>query len=88
MGWIFLWYIGAMSLVAFACYASDKRRARRKAWRIPERVLLGLGFLGGAPGALLAMQCLHHKTRHGYFYVWNIVGLLWQVAVLCFCWIV
>ena len=50
-------------------------------WRVPEKVLLGLGFFGGAIGALAAMQIFRHKTKHYYFYVVNIIGLIWQVAV-------
>ncbi len=70
------------SLVALALYGADKRRAKRGAWRIPEKVLLGISFLCGAPGALLGMKLFRHKTQHVYFYVVNILGLLWQAALL------
>ena len=70
------------SLVAFALYGADKRRAKRGAWRIPEKVLLGIGFLCAAPGALLGMKLFRHKTQHVYFYVVNVLGLLWQFALL------
>ena len=48
------WYLvclaafAALSLVAFALYGADKHRARRGAWRIPEKVLLGFSFFGVA----------------------------------------
>ena len=80
--WIALAIIGFGSLVTFTLYGTDKRRAKRDAWRIPERVLLGIGFLCGAPGALLGMKTFRHKTKHIYFYVVNVLGLLWQVALL------
>ena len=70
------------SLIAFALYGIDKSRARRGAWRISEKTLLLTGFLVGAPGALLAMQLFRHKTRHGYFYFVNLLGLLWQIAAV------
>jgi uncharacterized membrane protein YsdA (DUF1294 family) len=70
------------SLVAFVLYGADKQRAKRGAWRIPEKVLLGIGFLCGAPGALLGMKLFRHKTQHVYFYIVNVLGLLWQVALL------
>ena len=70
------------SINSFYLYAIDKRRAKRGAWRLPERMLLSAGFIGGALGALVAMQLLRHKTRHYYFYLVNILGLAWQVALI------
>ena len=78
---IYLAILGIISLVAFVTYFADKVKAKRGAWRVPEKVLLGMGFLGGAIGALAAMQIFRHKTKHYYFYVVNILGLIWQVAV-------
>ncbi|MBQ8404230.1 MAG: DUF1294 domain-containing protein [Clostridia bacterium] len=71
-----------MSAIAFILYAVDKAKAKKGAWRIPEAVLLGWGFLGGAVGALVAMKNLRHKTKHWYFWAVNILGLLWQVALV------
>ena len=79
---LFLGYLALLSLVAFVLYALDKAKARRGAWRIPEKTLLLTGFCGGAVGALLAMQLFRHKTKHFYFYVVNVLGLTWQL-VLC-----
>ena len=70
-----------VSVIAFCFYAADKKKAKKGAWRIPEKVLLGLGFLGGAIGALLGMKLLRHKTKHWYFWAVNIAGLLWQIAL-------
>ena len=81
---IFLIYAGVASLVAFLLYGIDKGKAKRGAWRISEKALLLSGFLGGAVGALLAMQLLRHKTKHFYFYVVNVLGLAWQVALAVF----
>ena len=71
-----------ISLAAFLLYGADKTRAKRNAWRIRESLLLGIGFLGGAVGALLAMRVLRHKTKHIYFWIVNILGLAWQLALL------
>lgn len=70
-----------LSVIAFCMYAADKKKAKKGAWRIPEKVLLGLGFLGGSIGALLGMKLLRHKTKHWYFWAVNIAGLLWQIAL-------
>lgn len=71
-----------MSAIAFIAYASDKKKAKKGAWRIPEKVLLLLGFLGGSVGALLAMKCLRHKTKHWYFWAVNWAGFVWQIGLL------
>ncbi len=73
-----------VSVIAFAFYASDKKKAKAGAWRVPEKVLLGLGFFGGSIGALLGMKLLRHKTKHWYFWAVNIAGLVWQVGLAVF----
>ena len=74
--------LAVMSLVTFCTYAADKIKAKNGAWRIPEKVLLLLSFFGGGIGGYLAMQLVRHKTRHWYFHVVNIIGVIWQVALL------
>lgn len=66
-----------MSLVAFAVYGWDKRRAGRGEWRVSERTLHGLELLGGWPGALVAQGFFRHKRRKLSFMVvyWLIVAL-------------
>ena len=79
-GALAVWLI-AINLVTFAVYGADKRRARRGAWRVPEKTLFLLPLLGGSVGALLGMCVFHHKTRHWYF-VWGIPAiLLAQIAL-------
>jgi uncharacterized membrane protein YsdA (DUF1294 family)/cold shock CspA family protein len=51
-----------LSLVTYAAYASDKRRAQTDAWRIPEVYLHGLEIVGGWPGAWMAQRRLRHKS--------------------------
>ena len=80
---IFCIYAAVMSLIGLILYGTDKARAKRGAWRIPEKVLLGVPFFGGAVGGLLGMLLFRHKTRHWYFWAVNLVGLLWQIAVFC-----
>ncbi len=45
----------------------DKVKAKRKAWRIPERRLFEIALLGGSVGSLLGMYLFHHKTKHPKF---------------------
>ena len=60
--WLLLW-----SLAAFIAMGTDKRRAKKGAWRVPEATLFLFALLGGALGATLGMHVFHHKTRHWYF---------------------
>ena len=71
-----------LCLVALVLYADDKWKSRMGHWRIRESVLLAVGFFGGALGALLGMILFHHKTSRWYFWLVNVLGLLWQAALL------
>jgi len=80
------WYViaSAMTLVLFAV---DKAAARRGVRRTSEQTLHRLEWLGGWPGALLAMKLLRHKSRKRHFYVvtWFIAAvhvLAWIGATL------
>jgi uncharacterized membrane protein YsdA (DUF1294 family) len=77
-------YFLIMNLAAYIAYGRDKRLAKQKKWRTPEKVLLSLSFFGGALGALAAMQLFRHKTKHWYFHAVGIAGLLWQAALLLY----
>lgn len=45
----------------------DKKRSQNNKWRISEKHLLTIGFLGGAFGAYIGMKRFRHKTRHKAF---------------------
>ena len=79
--YLYLLYLAALSFSTFFLYGADKRKAKKGAWRIPEKTLLLLGFFGGSVGGLLGMSAFRHKTKHAYFYVVNVIGLLWQAAL-------
>ena len=77
-------YLAAANVITALLYGADKAKARRGAWRIPERVLLGCGICGGALGALLGMRLFHHNTRHWYFTAINTAALLAWAALLAY----
>jgi uncharacterized membrane protein YsdA (DUF1294 family) len=62
-------YLLITNIIGFLLMGVDKSRARRHAWRIPERVLFGASLLGGSVGTWLGMYVFRHKTRHWYFVV-------------------
>ena len=77
-------YLILLSLITFILYYADKKKAEKKKWRIPEKVLLLSSFLGGAFGGYPAMLIFRHKTKgeHWYFTFINILGLLIHIAAL------
>ena len=75
-------YLAVVNLAAFALMGVDKRRAKRGAWRIPERTLFLPAILGGSPGAILGMQMFRHKTRHRQFMIGMPLILLVQLVIV------
>lgn len=67
------------NLSVLITYGIDKSKAKRGAWRIPEKILLLESFFLGGLGALLAGQLFHHKTRKWYFH------LVWYLGVVIAC---
>jgi len=56
-----------MNLLLFAFMGADKRKAKRRARRIPEKMLFTLAALGGGAGGILGMLLFRHKTKHVSF---------------------
>ena len=75
-------YLILMNLIGFGLMGVDKQRARRRDWRIPEKVLFGAALLGGSVGAWAGMYLFHHKTRHWYFVVGMPLILAVQAALV------
>ena len=74
-------YLSVINLAAFLTFGADKRRAKRRQWRVPERTLFLLALLGGSVGAICGMCAFHHKTRHWYFR-WGLPAILLAQAAL------
>ncbi len=79
--WFLVWLI-VWSVTAFLLYGYDKTQSKRNAWRVPERVLLGLALIGGAAGSLLGMALFRHKIRKTIFWAAGGVGLVVQLYLL------
>ena len=60
-------YLLVVNIAAFAVYGWDKMCAKRGMWRVPEKILLLLAFLGGSVGAMVGMAIFRHKTLHWKF---------------------
>ena len=75
-------YLVFMNIASFVMYGMDKYKAKKQAWRIPENALLMSAVCGGAYGAYLGMNFFHHKTKHVYFRVINLAGVIIWTGLL------
>ncbi len=58
-----------INIITFLVWGFDKFRATLQQWRVPEKTLYTIIFLGGGIGALLGMTIFRHKTRKPQFKV-------------------
>ena len=71
-----LWLVGT-NLLAVVLTVSDKVRAKKGKWRVPEDTLLFVALLGGAVGEYITM----HLIRHKKFMITLPVFILLQAAL-------
>lgn len=62
-----LLWLAVVNALGFALMGADKWKAKRGAWRIPEKTLYLPALLGGTPGVIAGMRVFRHKTRHKKF---------------------
>ncbi len=86
---ILILYFAVINLLAIFITISDKRRAVKHKWRVPESTLLLFSALGGSPAMFLTMKLIHHKTKHKKFMIGIPIILFLQLAaagVLVYFW--
>ena len=76
----FLIYLLIINLIGFFAMFLDKQKAKRGKWRISEKTLFLIAFVGGSLGTTLGMHTFRHKTKHLKF----VIG----VPVICVLWII
>lgn len=70
------------TIAFFLCYL-DKQKAIKSKRRIPERILLGISFIGGTFSFWIAMYLFHHKTKHLKFIILApIFTIMWIIIIL------
>ena len=74
------------NLLVFMIYGIDKSKAKRSAWRIPEKYLLSFAFILGGFGAWFAGIVFHHKTRKWYFKTVWFLGIVTTLVILYLIW--
>lgn len=77
-------FIIIINVITFILYGVDKRRAKRKRWRISEKNLLVFTFCGGGLGAILGMLSFHHKTKHWKFRILVPIFFIMQLILLIY----
>ncbi len=64
---VLITYIVLVNLLGFYAMYTDKLRAKKRAFRVPEATLFAIAFIGGSIGCIIGMYLFRHKTRHWYF---------------------
>lgn len=82
---VILIYLIVMNIIGFASMGIDKSKAKRGAWRIPEKTLFLIAILGGSIGSILGMKQFRHKTKHKSFTIGMPAILLVQAAIILYC---
>ena len=70
-----------INAAAFLLMLADKRRAKKKLWRVPENIFLLFALLGGSVGILAGMYSFRHKTRKSVFRILVPLFFLLQAAL-------
>lgn len=60
---LLVYYLIFINIALFSLMYIDKKRAIRKQFRISEKTLLTVAFLGGTFGMLAAMEIVYHKNK-------------------------
>ena len=81
---ILLIYLLIINIVTLIIFALDKMNIISKKWRYKIVTLLGLCFIGGSLGGLLAMYVFRHKTQQDYFTIGVPLIIITQIIVLIF----
>lgn len=75
-------YIIAINVITLVAFGIDKINAIERRGRIRMLTLLGLSFIGGSVGGLIAMYAFRHKTKKDYFTVGLPLIMVMQVVVV------
>lgn len=78
---ILLVYFLIINAAGFILMLADKLKAKKGAWRVPEKTLMGVAVMGGSIGSLMGMYAFRHKTKHLKFTVGIPVILALQIML-------
>lgn len=78
-------YLVIMNLAGVAVMGMDKAKAKKHAWRIPEKTLFFVSLIGGSVGTWAGMYLFRHKTKHWYFVIGMPAILILQIMIVWYC---
>ena len=87
---IFTWqnitiYLVVINLFGFFIMWLDKRKAKKGAWRIPEKTLFIITAIGGGIGTTAGMYGGRHKTQKIQFVIgFPLITILEIIAIVYF----
>ena len=74
-------YVAVINIIGFLSMGIDKAKAKKGAWRVPEKTLFLFPLLGGGLGSWIGMYVFRHKTKHWYFVI-GIPAIFFLEAVI------
>ncbi len=77
-----IYYLFIINFLSFIIYGIDKYRSIKNKYRISEKNLYLLSFLGGSLGSIVGMKVFHHKTKKIYFWIINILFLIIWIYII------
>ena len=78
-------YFIIINLIGFFIMWLDKRKAKKGAWRIPEKTLFIITALGGGIGTIAGMYTFHHKTKKIQFVIgFPLITILEIITIIWF----
>ncbi|WP_313167060.1 DUF1294 domain-containing protein [Streptococcus parasuis] len=82
----FTLFLMIWNLVVFLVYGLDKGKARKGSYRISEKTLLMMTYVGGGLGAWAGGTHFRHKTQKKYFQLAWAVGVLIDALLIYWMW--
>ncbi len=82
----FALFLMIWNLVVFLVYGLDKGKARKGSYRISEKTLLMMTYVGGGLGAWAGGTHFRHKTQKKYFQLAWAVGVLIDALLIYWIW--
>ena len=78
-------YFIVINLIGFFIMWLDKRKAKKGAWRIPEKTLFIITALGGGIGTITGMYTFRHKTKKIQFVIgFPLITILEIISIIWF----
>ena len=74
--------IAVTSVIGLFLTVSDKSRAKKREWRVPEWLLIAFSLFGGSVVMYITMKLIRHKTRHAKFMVGIPIIIVLQTAAI------